>query len=101
MPRALHSAANQRAVSEGSTAMRAGIVEREIAVRRPRQHDAPAIHFHEFHLVHFELARDHGGLATRGGDPLFLPLAGIGIAVVDTDLVASDERAAHPSGYAH
>lgn len=42
----------------------------------------------------------HGhGCAGRPGEPLVLPLAGSRVAVVHADLVAADERAAHPCAH--
>src|SRR5438105_2993768 len=105
VPEALDGPADQHAVGEGTAAVRAAVLKRAVTLAGARQRDAGAVvEPDELHLVHLQLVGlcHHG--ATRcarvgAADRLLGPFSGAGVAVLDPDKVAVDERAAHPPAH--
>src|SRR6185369_4344168 len=101
-PRALHGAAHQRPVRQRAAPVRAAILERDVSLARASDRDSSGAHVNQLHLVDGETVR--GFLEPLciiiGADTLLLPLAGVGVAVIDANLIAVRERAAHPASHA-
>src|SRR5262245_22117746 len=99
MPGALHGAADHHAIDERTAAMRAAVVERDPTVFGASQDNPCIIDVQKLHLIQLELVRccHNDGFASRRLDVRLVPLAGTSIPVINTDLIAADQGAAHPA----
>src|SRR5579859_7069284 len=97
MPRALYGAAHQSAIRERAASMRAMIAERKQPFRASSHNHACAADSQQQHLAVPEFALVAHRLAPAG-ERSGLELACAGIAALHANLVAIDQRSAHPAG---
>src|SRR5471032_2885375 len=95
VPEALHRAADHHSARQRSPAVRARIVEGDIAVVGTSEHDPLPADVEQLHLIDLQLVDrgDDGCVALARVDRRLAPLARLRVPVIDADQVARDERA--------